>query len=321
MKNITLNFLENMYPMLERIQQKKQLIEKARPLPTSAIQRIKHDMSLEWTYNSNSIEGNTLTLAETRVVLEDGLTIGGKSLSEHFETINHDKAITYLEEIVHPDYRIRMVDLMHIHELIMTNIDKEYAGRVRNGMVRIVGANFIPPSPDKVSDLLMELIDFVNNNPLILDPAVLAAIFHHRFVWIHPFFDGNGRTGRLAMNLLLMQYGYPPAIILKNDRAKYYTALNAANKGDYEKITLMVLQALERSLNMYINIIPDAYQEYQNISAIVEEEDIPYGIEYISLLARTGKIDAYKEGRNWVTSKNAVLDYLHRKDNQNSITK
>jgi Fic family protein len=143
--------------------------------------------------------------------------------------------------------------------------------------------------------------------------SCLSTIFHHKLVWIHPFFDGNGRTVRLAMNLLLMRKGFPPAIILKNDRKKYYEALNQANKGSYQKLTLLMAQALERTLNIYMTVLPDNDNEYISISSLVEEPSVPYGQEYISLLARQGKIDAYKEGRNWLTTKQAVEDYIQNR--------
>ena len=176
--------------------------------------------------------------------------------------------------------------------------------------MRITGANFTPPNANKVADLLDELIDFINTNPLQLNDIELATIFHHKLVWIHPFFDGNGRTVRLSMNLLLMRNGFPPAIILKNDRKKYYEALNQANNGNYQKLTLLMCQSLERTLNIYINALPDNNTEYVEISNLVQEPNMPYGQEYISLLARTGKIDAYKEGRNWLTTKEAVESYI-----------
>ena len=199
---------------------------------------------------------------------------------------------------------------------MLRSIEDNFAGRIRNGGVRIVGANFVPPNANKVSDLLDELIAFVNKNPLGLNDIVLSTIFHHKLVWIHPFFDGNGRTVRLAMNLILMRKGFPPAIILKNDRKKYYEALNAANNGNYQKLVLLMVQALERSLNIYLNVLPNQKEddEYKEISTLVEEPSVPYGQEYISLLARQGKIDAYKEGRNWLTTKNAIENYIqHRK--------
>jgi Fic family protein len=308
------HFVEQFRPLLDRIAFKKQQLDAARPLPLSAINRVREDLSIEWTYNSNAIEGNTLTLVETRIVIQDGMTIGGKSLREHFEVINHNKAIDYLEELVDPTTAIRPIDLLNIHALVLKHIDDDYAGRLRNGMVRIQGANFTPPAPDRLSDLIDDLVMYSNTNPDRLDICVLASVFHHSFVWIHPFFDGNGRTGRLAMNLLLMKHGYPPAVILKHDRKKYYDALNLANKGDFSKITLMVLQSIERSLNLYINIIPKNYPDgdFESLSSIAMEPDVPYDIEYLSLLARSGRIDAYKEGRNWVTSKKAVKDYINR---------
>jgi len=115
------------------------------------------------------------------------------------------------------------------------------------------------------------------------------------------------------MNLLLMRCGFPPAIILKNDRKKYYEALNQANNGNYQKLMLLMCQALERSLNIYLNAMPDNNTDFQIISDIVSEPNSPYGQEYISLLARTGKIDAYKEGRNWYTTKEAIEDYIEKR--------
>ncbi len=306
-------YLNETQELLSRLKEKKAEVDNLRPIPQMGLDRLREELSLEWTYNSNGIEGNTLTLNETRVVLEDGITIGGKSLREHFETLNHHKAIDYLIDIVSPQYEIRAIDILNIHEMVMKNIQDDFAGRIRNGAVRISGANFTPPNPNKVSDLLDELIAYTNENPDNLDDVILASVFHHKLVWIHPFFDGNGRTTRLAMNLLLMRHGYPPAIILKNDRKKYYSALNLANKGDYSKLALIMIQATERSLNFYLNLAPEHYQDYLPISNLVQEPYIPYGMEYISLLARTGKINAHKEGRNWFTTKEAVLEHYDKR--------
>jgi len=116
------------------------------------------------------------------------------------------------------------------------------------------------------------------------------------------------------MNLLLMKQGFPPAIILKNDRKKYYEALNQANKGNYKKLMLLMCQAAERTLNIYISALPDSEYDYKFISDIVEEPGMPYGQEYLSLLVRQGKIDAHKEGRNWVTTKKAIEDYINNRE-------
>ena len=320
MLKIDLGYREEFQSTFERLYQKKQDLQASRPLPNIALNKIRESLSIEWTYNSNSIEGNTLSLRETQMVLQEGITIKGKSLREHFETHNHDKAIDYLFSIINDDYVLRSIDILSLHALVLRSIEEDFAGRLRNGGVRISGANFVPPNANKVSDYLDELIDFVNTNPLELNDIELATIFHHKLVWIHPFFDGNGRTVRLSMNLLLMRCGFPPAIILKNDRKKYYEALNQANNGKYQKLMLLMCQALERSINIYLNAMPDNDTNFQKISDIVSEPNTPYGQEYVSLLARTGKIDAYKEGRNWYTTKEAIEDYIENRQRKRILS-
>lgn len=313
MWNIDLSYREELQSTFERLYHKKQHLQSSRPLPAIALNKIRESLSIEWTYNSNSIEGNTMSLRETQMVLQEGITVKGKSLREHFETHNHDKAIDYLYSVINEEYTLRSIDILSLHGIVLRSIEEDFAGRIRNGGVRITGANFTPPNANKVPDLLDELIDFINTNPLNLNDIELATIFHHKLVWIHPFFDGNGRTVRLSMNLLLMRCGFPPAIILKNDRKKYYEALNQANNGNYQKLTLLMCQSLERTLNININSLPDNDTEYIEISNLVQEPNMPYGQEYISLLARTGKIDAYKEGRNWLTTREAVEDYIRNR--------
>jgi Fic family protein len=320
MWKIDLGYRPEFQSTFDRLYQKKQDLQASRPLPSIALNKIRESLSIEWTYNSNSIEGNTLSLRETQMVLQEGITIKGKSLREHFETYNHDKAIDYLFSIINDNYILRSIDILSLHSLVLRSIEEDFAGRLRNGGVRISGANFVPPNANKVSDLLDELIDFINTNPLALNDIELATIFHHKLVWIHPFFDGNGRTVRLSMNLLLMRCGFPPAIILKNDRKKYYEALNQANNGNYQKLMLLMCQALERSLNIYLNAMPDSYTDFQKISDIVSEPSSPYSQEYVSLLARTGKIDAYKEGRNWYTTKEAIEDYIENSQRKRVIS-
>ncbi len=305
----------------QRIELKKKELDKRRPLPEVALNRIREDLYIEWSYNSNSIEGNTLNLNETRMVLQEGMTVKGKSLKEHLEITNHHDAIEFVEELAKKKQKITEKNILNIHEIVMLKIEKQHAGCYRNGAVRIVGANFIPPNPLKVSILMEELMEYIETNPLKLNDIEMAASLHHRFVWIHPFFDGNGRTIRLIMNLFLMQKGYPPAIILKNDRKKYYEALNQANNGSYHKLILLIAQSIERSLDIYLMAYPGNNYDYMPITTIIEEEQLPYGQEYISLLARQGKIDAFKEGRNWYTSKKAVNDYLNNRKRKRTVSK
>jgi len=311
--NINTTYRKDLNPTFSRLLGKLKVLNDARPFPNIVLQNIKEALFIEWTYNSNSIEGNTLTLRETQMVLQEGVTVKGKSLKEHFEAKNHETAIHKLYKLIHKDYVLNTKDLLELHALVLRSVEDDCAGRLRHAGVRISGANFVPPNAVHVSGYLDSLVEYINTNPLGLNSIELATMFHHKFVWIHPFFDGNGCTVRLVMNLLLMRQGFPPAIILTNDRAKYYAALNQANNGNYGKLMLLMSQATERSLNIYLSAVPGLDQTYKAISSIVEDPDIPYSQEYVSLLARQGKIDSHKEGRNWFTTKQAILDYIEAK--------
>lgn len=313
-KHIEISY--NVRDFLTRLDTQKVRLDSFRPIPAYKIKSIKESLDLEWTYNSNSIEGNTLTLMETLVVVKDGLTIAGKTLQEHFEAVNHTEAIQFVEELVQPGYTLHKRDILEVHALVLDKIDKDIAGRYRTGDVRIQGANFTPPDALIVDELMDNLISWYHTEGQKLHPIVRVSVFHHRFVWIHPFFDGNGRTARLIFNLLLMSTGFPPAIVLKVDRKKYYNSLNASNLGDYNKFFLLVAQAAERSLSLYLGGLESRLNEYKSISDIVSEPEVPYGQEYVSLLARRGKIEAYKEGRVWYTSKNAIETYRSGRERQ-----
>lgn len=298
--------------IFDRLQEKKKRLDEHRPLSKSVLERLQKQIALDWTYNTNAIEGNSLTLRETQLVLEEGMTIKGKSLREHFEAKNHEKAIQFLMQLVKKKTLLTEKLILELHALVLDGIEEDFAGRYRNGRVRITGANFVPPNPLRVPDLMDELIRWVKKNVKKLDPPLFAAQVHHRFVWIHPFFDGNGRTGRLIMNLFLMQNGYPPAVILKNDRKKYYDALNEANNGNTEKMELLLAQALERSLNLYLEACsaPSPKEEHVLLSELAQKT--PYSQEYLSLLVRRGKIDGFKMNRNWYSSLAAVEAYSQR---------
>ncbi|SNS11194.1 Fic family protein [Belliella buryatensis] len=302
--------------LMQSVHKKKQRLDEFRPIPYAVLANIRENLNVEWTYNSNHIEGNTLTLQETRMVLEDGITVGGKSLNEHLEIVNHKEAITYVQSLASADYKLTERDVLDVHEIVLNKIQKDFAGRFRTAGVRIGGANFIPPNALRVPDYITELIEWENTSTM--DILEKVTLFHHRFVWVHPFFDGNGRTVRLLMNLLLMKEGFPPAVILGVDRKRYYQALNLANNGNFDKLLFLIVQAVDRSLTIYLNSLEDTAADFDAISNIVQEPEVPYGQEYISLLARQGKIEAYKEGRVWYTSKKSVENYLKNKKGKKS---
>ncbi len=236
---------------------KKAKLDAARPLPPHTVSSLREKLTLEWTYHSNAIEGNTLTLRETKVVLE-GITVGGKSLREHFEITNHRDAILYVEEIVTQQEPLSEWQIKNIHRLILKEIDNMEAGRYRHENVVISGASTTPPDFLHLDEEMRQLIAWYEQIQTDQKhPIIRAAELHTRFVKIHPFVDGNGRTGRLLLNFELMKAGYPPAVINKEDRLAYYDALDeACITGVYDGITQLVAEAVQRSLEAYLGLLP-----------------------------------------------------------------
>lgn len=221
-------------------------------------QKIAQALDIEYTHESNKIEGNTLTLRETAIVIEKGLTIGGKPLNDHLEAINHAQAIDYIKDLAKATNTITDRDILQIHALILQGIDRENAGRYRSVPVMISGSKHTPPPPYVVPEKMQEMMDFYNENMETMHPVELASEMHERLVYIHPFADGNGRTARLLMNLILLQNGYPIAI-LKGDtenRLKYYEALEAASiTGDKTPFKNFIKEVLTQTINRILEVV------------------------------------------------------------------
>lgn len=240
--------------LLKKIDADKAALDAARPLPSHTVASLREKLVLEWTYHSNAIEGNTLTLRETKVVLE-GITVGGKTLREHFEAINHRDAILYVEEIVSKAEALSEWQIRNIHGLVLKSINDREAGRYRRENVVIAGASTMPPDFLHLPAEMAALIDWYEKAGA-MHPVERAAELHTRFVKIHPFVDGNGRTGRLLLNFELMKAGFPPAIIRKEDRLAYYDALDkACVSGDYGDIARLVAESVQRSLDTYLDVL------------------------------------------------------------------
>jgi len=299
--------------LLNRLQQKKTQLDALRPLPTVAIERLHQQLTVEWIYNSNAIEGSTLTLRETKLILETGLTIGGKSLREHLEVVNHQEAIAYVESLITDNEPITPYHVRQIHNLVLARIDDENAGQYRNLPVRIAGSVHQPSEAWEVSGLMEQWGEWLEGPAQQLHPIERAAVAHHRLVVIHPFLDGNGRTARLVMNLLLMQAGYPPTIIMRVNRRQYYRVLSQADTGNKVPLVNFVGRAVERSLTLYLEACTPqtepAAPEDEWIPLREAAQDTPYSQEYLSLLARLGRLEAIKRGRNWFTTHRAVQAY------------
>ncbi len=233
-----------------RLDQLKAKLESLRPLPDAAIRNLHEDLVLRWTYHSNAIEGNTLTLKETKVVLE-GITIGGKTLREHFEALNHRDAIAYVESVVRSKEALSEWAIKNIHALVLKNIDPDNAGRYRTINVRIAGARHIPPDQLHLPQLMGEFAAW-HEQAAALHPVERAARVHVDFVGIHPFADGNGRTSRLLMNLELLHSGFPAVVVPVEDRLHYYEALDTAHaERDYEPFLELTAAWVEASFAPY----------------------------------------------------------------------
>lgn len=299
--------------LLNRLQQKKEKLDALRPLPKAAVQRLNEQLTIEWIYNSNAIEGSTLSQRETQLILETGLTIGGKSLREHLEVINHQEAIRYVETLTdQPDF-LTAAQVRQIHQLVLARIDDDSAGQYRNLPVRIAGSAHHPPEAWEVPSLMTSWEDWLTDEASSRHPIERAALAHHRLVSIHPFLDGNGRTARLVMNLLLLRDGYPPTIIMRVNRRQYYTVLAQADAGREKPLVNFVGRAVERSLTLYLEActptdVPSPFEESW-IPLREACQGTPYSQDYLSLLARTGRLEAIKRGRIWYTTRRAITAY------------
>jgi Fic family protein/DNA-binding XRE family transcriptional regulator len=246
---------KNLLNLLNEIDDLKKKLDTFRELDSF---RIAQALELEYTFESNRIEGNTLTLRETDLVINEGLTISGKSMREHLEAINHVEAIGYIKQLMERNFPFNERELLSVHNLILRGIIPEDAGRYRRVQVMIKGSSHMPPQPFIVPKEMEDYFIWYNENKGKLHPVILAAEMHERLVTIHPFIDGNGRTSRLVMNLILLQNGYVIANI-KGDydsRMNYYQALETAQTlGNKEDFLLFIAQIEKECLERYLGII------------------------------------------------------------------
>ena len=238
---------------INNLTEKKKRLDGLRPLPDTLARNLDDWFRVELTYTSNAIEGNTLTRRETALVVEKGLTVGGKSLIEHLEATNHAHALDWVKaQIRRKPINLSEKDILHIHDIILKGIDEDNAGHYRSVPVRISGSAVVLPNPRKVPDLMAEFTDWLAKDQG-LHPVELAAEAHYRLVTIHPFVDGNGRTARLLMNMILLMSGYPAAIIRKRDRLSYIESLEKAQLGGSKDAYFKIIfKAIDRSLDIYL---------------------------------------------------------------------
>lgn len=233
---------------LDKIYELKKELDKKRPLSQSELKRIKENYIIKNTYNSNAIEGNTLTEIETKVIIETGITIAKKTLREHLEVKNHAEALLFIEEL--KDRKLSEYDIKSIHSIILSGIDRVSAGKYRDANVRIGGASHNVIPSHLISQEIYALLSWYNGDPITINRIIE---FTCHFINIHPFIDGNGRTSRLLTNLELLKLGYPPITILTVDRLEYYQALDKSYYKDYSLAYDFFYNCIIESLGEYLS--------------------------------------------------------------------
>ncbi|XP_013784587.2 adenosine monophosphate-protein transferase FICD homolog [Limulus polyphemus] len=236
---------------LNRIDRKRDHLFQV-PDNDSSLKRMKKEAYFQHIHHTVALEGNTMTLAETRSIIETGMAVPGKSIMEHNEIIGLESALKYINNsLVTKLGPVTVGDILEIHKRVLGHVDPVEAGTVRRSRVYV--SKHVPPPPAEVLDLMEDMIDWLNSDKALkLHPVKYAALAHYKFVFIHPFVDGNGRTGRLLMNLILMRAGYPPVIVRKQDRSLYYQYIQFANEGDARPFIRFIGDCTERTLDVYL---------------------------------------------------------------------
>ncbi len=230
-------------------------LDKFRPFDENTVKQLKEYYRISLTYTSNALEGNTLTETETKVIIEDGLTIGGHPIKEIQETIGHSKAYDLLYNLI-KTAEITEENILELHRLFYEQIDPENAGRYRDKKVIITGTEYIPPEPDALSKLMKDFCALIPEQKAKLHPVEFAAWLHMNFVNIHPFTDGNGRTARLLTNLALLQAGYSVIIIPPVVRADYiYSIRESQTNGKQEMFLNFLSEMVLESMKDYLRIV------------------------------------------------------------------
>lgn len=291
--------------LAERLRRKKAMLDMYRPLSSDTVRRLNDDLRVFLTYHSNAIEGNSLSLQETQMVIDYGITVDGHPLREYLEATNHAEAYQYVTTMIEQPEPITREIILTLHRIVTDKI-LEQKGQFRTASVYIRGVVLTPPPAREVEQLMQEWVTWVNSAGLKYEPITRATIAHHGFEAVHPFFDGNGRVGRLLLNLMLMRDGYPPALLLRDWRVRYIQALHTADTGNYRPLANVIGQAVEAGLDLYLEACA-ATPDYQPLTELAEISS--YRLDYLSWLARQGRLDAVKRGGRWYSTRAAIEQY------------
>ena len=276
-----------MKKLTQQMQKQIALLKKTFKNP-QAVVALHQWLETELAYTSNHIEGNTLTRRETALVIEEGITTGGKPLKDYLEAKNHADAFRYILEVLSKKKAITQDDILKIHAIVLKGIDDAFAGRYRNIRVRIKGSSVVLPNPMKVPDLMADFEKYLQTEKDAITRAIMG---HFKFVSIHPFVDGNGRMGRLLMNLILLQNGLWPIIIRPRDRKKYISSIE---KGQLTQDTTtyeeFMYKALERSLDTYVEMFHPKTEEIKLLKIGQFAKAVGVPISTVRYWLRVGKL-------------------------------
>jgi len=239
---------QNYYNTIDR---KRKLLLRI-PESHSGIRRMMQESYYKHIFHTTAIEGNTFTLSQTRMLVENRLAIGGKSIIEHNEILGMDSAFKFVNNsLLNRLGSLTIQDIKNIHRRVLGFVDPIGAGEFRT--TQVVVGEYVPPDAKSIPQMMLEFIDWLNSEEaLSLHAIELAALAHYKLVWIHPFYDGNGRTSRLLMNMILMQAGYPPIIIQVEEKHIYYDHLQTGNNGDIRPFIRFVAKCTERAIDEYL---------------------------------------------------------------------
>jgi Fic family protein len=291
-----------------RIREKRNHLAASRMSP-AMLRDLEERMQVEFVFNSNSIEGVTLSLGETAIALR-GMTVKGKSVIDVLAAQNHAQALDLIAQAARGNAMLSVKDVLEIHKAIMSGIIST-AGELRRGDVTIMGASFTPPPAHIVAEEMGELVQYINGNPDELRPIELAAHAHYFLAWIHPFDDGNGRMARLLMNLILLRHGYPAAVVKNVERKKYIDLLDRVSRtGEFVPFLTFIARCVEQSLDLYLNALNKDLPKEKLESLAELAKKTPYSAEYLSLQARKGVLDAVKIGRAWMSTRKTIETYM-----------
>lgn len=292
---------------IQNLAERVRVMREGGRLTPEVLQTIRRYFRIKNIYHSNAIEGNILDVGETRQVVEFGLTLTGKPLKDQAEAKNLAEAVDFLEELAtNPNIPIREHEIRQIHTLVLKGIDNENAGKYRLVPVEISGSQFKPPAPESIPAQMQEFAEWLANasmpgeNHASAQGLINAAIAHTWFVYIHPFIDGNGRVGRLLMNLILMRFGYPIAIVTREDRLRYYDALEISQSSDLSPFLSLISECLHESLEEYEEAAKEQRERVEWARALADRFSAPE------------KIRAKNEYEVWKSAMDLLKSYVRQ---------